>query len=251
MNAVNAMSKLALGTFDERIQPVIYSLDNYSDVKILIQDNPEKGTLKTSYVVWGIHSAILTMVTSNQFKTAIFYLKWNGDTVGWLVLGQSNVQLNIVGGNNTQSLIQRSEVSSLLNFTQKNITDISVYTNDTGVSADPRMKVFIEYNGQDVPIYGLFLTVLSGLEYAVQFPSTAQVHPFAVWSETTMSNTLAEFRNHETSRTTPPFLEYRWIIQSLAGLPAYMLRKRRFAETLWVMEVDGVPVGDGYIKKFR
>ena len=50
-------------------------------------------------------------------------------------------------------------------------------------------------------------------------------------------------------RTRPPFFEYRWLIESLRQLPAFLLQQGRFAEISMGIVVDGVHVGNGLLEK--
>lgn len=54
MNAVNAMTDLALEDFEEPIVPIIYSLISFPEVIIVPEASVQGGGIQTRFLVWGL-----------------------------------------------------------------------------------------------------------------------------------------------------------------------------------------------------
>ena len=250
MNAVEAMADLALSRYDDRVDPKTYNLQKYPDVKITIQAVPAGGLLKTSYVVWGLYGGIGYMVRNNRFQCVKFYLRWNGDLVGLIDIDKVGPQLSIAGSNQSQSQSQIVQRSSALESIVNRSTNLTGLDTGPPVLFDPRLSILIERTGENLPIFAVFMTVLCGMEYAAQFPSTSRVSPFGIYQTGQPYDTAVWFQDYESKRRrSPPFLEYQWVIKSLAQLPGFMFGEGRFTEVEMVIEVDGIRVGEAYVGK--
>ena len=48
-------------------------------------------------------------------------------------------------------------------------------------------------------------------------------------------------------RTEPPYFEVRWLMQTMAFLPEYMITKGVFQEAILTVKLDGVLVANGFL----
>ncbi|KAF6220105.1 hypothetical protein HO133_003236 [Letharia lupina] len=260
MNAVNAMTKLALQDFDADILPIVARLPSYSDVVIRSgAATLSPGTIPIRFILWGIWSSALLMMTRYDFQTMHLTLNFDGAVVGYLGIEKPDPQNPSLAGSNDGSsggsLERRSNVElpamspskTLANFTMlSNRASLSL-TNTTAPHNAGNLRVFINPVGQSLTNNEFFIPILAGLDYVARFPSTSPVYGFVV--RPSLTDAWIEFRDYGARpRTEAPFFEYQWIAKALWELPGSMV-PGRWREAVIVMQVDGVNVGDGWFRK--
>ncbi|CAD6582340.1 MAG: hypothetical protein ASARMPREDX12_005878 [Alectoria sarmentosa] len=263
MNAVNAMTNLALQDFDGIVRPIVVWLPDYPDV-VIRSDAATlfPGTMPIRYILWGVWSFALFVMSNNLFQTMLMTLGFDGVVVGYLRVEKPDLQiLGLAGGsddNSAESLKRRSDVAlpaiplsaskTLANFTMiSNSTSLSL-TNTTTPSNAGDLHVFFKLIGHSITDEELFIPILAGLAYVAHFPSTSPVVGFRL--RPAGSDTWIEFRDIGTRpRSEAPFFEWQWIAKALGELPGHMAPLGVWREAIIVMQVDGISVGDGWIRK--
>ena len=261
VNAVSAMSNLALQDFGGNVRPIVARLPNYPDV-VIRSDAPtlSPGLTPTRYILWGIWSFALFMMKHDRFQTMHLALGFNGVTVGYIRVEKPRAQvLSLAGrtdGSGAEGFNPRSDVAlsapppsdTLENITwTSNGTSLSL-ANTTTPSDAGDLRVFINFFGQRLTNRDFFIPILAGLDYVARFPSTSPVDGFKL--HPTDSDTWIEFRDYGSQpRTEAPFFEYQWVARAFAALAEQMAVLGGGREAIIVMQVDGVNVGDGWIRK--
>ena len=263
MDAVNAMSNLALQDFGGVTPPVIARLPSYPDVVIRSRaPTSSVGLTPIRYILWGIWSFALYVMKHNVYQTMLLTLGFNKVIVGYLMIEKPSLQtLNLAGSNDessTERLKKRTDVAlpvapssnALENLTTtSNGVNLSL-TNISTPSNDGDLRVVVSPFGQHLTIHEIFKPILACLDYVARFPSTSPVDAFRVHPADT--DTWIEFLGHGSRpRQVAPFFEYQWVTRALGTLPDQISRAGDGKESYIAILVDGVHVGDGWIRKRR
>ncbi|CAF9939399.1 hypothetical protein IMSHALPRED_001326 [Imshaugia aleurites] len=262
MNAVNAMTNLALLDFGGHIPPVVARLPSYPDVVIRSDATTlGRGVIPIRYVLWGIWSFALFMLNNNRYQTMHLTLGFNGGIVGYIRVERPNLQVSSLAGSDSDSSasvrqkgadealpdIHPSKIPAKLTAVS-NTTNLFL-TNTTATSSNAGdLHVFIRPIGQTLTNFQFFSPILAGLDFVARFPSTSPVNGFAL--RPVNVDTYIEFRDFGTQpRRQAPFFEYQWVVRALGELPWHLMPLMRWSEAIIVMQVDGISVGDGGLQK--
>ena len=66
-------------------------------------------------------------------------------------------------------------------------------------------------------------------------------------SPTGVAGLYMVFEEPVPPRTQPPYFEVRWLMQTMAFLPEYMITKGVFQEAIFTVKLDGVLVAKGFL----
>ena len=251
MNTIAALKELALADFDAKvIDGTEYRLDNYPEVSIVMTTPKRKRNVQVRFVMWAICLGVYDMVMTKKFEFGQFEMTWNKQVLGWVQIvnhqagvGSTTEQKQ---ANGTLTLGSTSATppgsNGTIGLEPFNITN--VLTNDNADDPDEaRLNVIFAPFGDTLGVYDVFLPVMSGLTDVAQFPSTHETTGLIIG--------LQPFKGFicvlplVPPRTSPPFLEYRWLIRSITRLPSYMLEQGRFGEVNMKITVDGEAVAYG------
>ena len=257
MNAVNAMADLALQDFNGNVRPGIARLPSYPDV-VIVSDTitGSAGSTPVRYILWGIWSLALYMMKYDEYRTMFLTLGFDGVSVAHLRIERPDPQVLSLPGGNSDSSAERLKTRSeqilpaipLANLTEiSNSTNLSLTTNSTAPSNAGDLLVMITAIGHHLSINEFFTPIFAGLEYVARHPAADPVKAFRVRPADT--DTWIEFREYGAQpRTEAPFFEYQWIATAMVPLLGQQMLLGWF-EVAFVMQVDGVRVGNGWIRK--
>lgn len=261
MNAVNAMTNLALQDFSGNTPPVVARLSSYPDVVIKSRaPTSSPGLTPIRYILWGIWSFALFAMKHDLFQTMLLTLGFNEVTVGYLTIEKPRLQnLNLAGSNDessTERLKKRTDVALPVAPSSKTLENLTIASNSINLSltnistpsnADD-LRVFVSPIGQPLTVHETFMPILACLDYVARFASTSPVDAFRVHPADT--DAWIEFRGYGSQpRVEPPFFEYQWVTRALGMLPERMALVGGGRESIIAILVDGVRVGDGWIRK--
>lgn len=251
VNTVAALKELALRDWDDKIiDGTEYELDDYPEVRIIITTPKRKRNVQVRFVLWAACLGVYDMILKKKFEFAQFEMSWERQVLGWVQVvnhptsaslttekGQVNGTLDV--GNISATLLSTDRTIGLEPISITNI----VTMDNANDPAEARLNVTITPYGDTLGVYDVFVPIMSGLTDMAQFPSTHQVSGLIIG--------LEGFKGFICIvpaiplRTSPPFMEYAWLIRAIARIPTYMLEKGRFGEVNIRIEVDGVGVGFG------
>lgn len=242
MNAVHAMTDLALEDFHEPIVPIAYSLDRFPEVTIAPKATAPGGAIQTRFIVWGLYQGIVEMNRMKKSQKAVFTLKWEAVIVGHILVAGPRAELSGVQGNVTESIRRRSRIRA----TSRTEEMAQNSPNATRTSNDQSLTVSFVPTGPALTGYEVLITVLYALAYAAQYPSAEAVEAFKLQPSDAKNMYLGI-----VGAGTTPFFQYRWVIETLDKIPRYMLYQGRFSGATFRMYIGGVEVGQGQMFKER
>ena len=249
VNTIAALKELALGDWlGKVIDGTEYRLDSYPEVGISVATPKIDGNIQARFIIWAICLGVSNMIKTKTFELEQIELRWERRLLGWVqiypfgpgltieesqqksTLDLKNLSANVMSTNHTAEMLP-------INITNTVTPD---YTNDP---TEARLNVTFTPYGEDLGPYDVFVPLMSGLADMAQVPSTQLSSGLFIG--------LGDYRGFicvlpvVPERTSPPFLEYGWLIRTLNRVPTYMLDNGRFGELeIWI-EVDRVKVGFG------
>ncbi len=240
MNAVHAMTDLALEDFDEPLVPIPYSLPNFPEVTITPKATARGGAIQTRFIVWGLYQSIVAMTQRKKFRTAVITLRWEAGIVGYISITGHNGRIFMGESNHTESLLRRSRIRA-----SNGIDPIAQdSSNATNISNHPILNVSFVPVGLALAGSDVLITVLYALAYVAPYPSAQAAAGFILRPSDAEKMCLAML-----GTATTPFFQYRWVIETLAKIPLYMLYQGRFSGATFTMSIAGVEVGQGQMFK--
>ena len=261
MNAVNAMTNLALKDFEGETQRVIARLPAYPDVVIRSDTTtPGTGTTPIRYIIWGIWSVALFMMKQNVFQSTLVTLGFDGIIVGYLMLEKPQTQILSLTGENDESSAgkskRRSDVAlpvipplmALQNSTMpSNGTSLVLTATTTTPSNAGDLEFFFSPFGRRLTDQEFFLPIFASLDYVARFPSTSPVDAFMLHPADTDS--WVEFSDFATQpRIRATQFMYQCVAKALWELSLHMAILGYWSEVKIVIQVDGISVGIGWIR---
>ncbi len=193
--------------------------------------------------------------------------------VGYILVERPDSQvLSLEGGSNdnrveslgkersengsAERLEKRSDVAIPAMPSSKNLTGLTANSNSISLSIKNTtsplnagdLQLFIKAVGQHLTDSEFFKPILAGLEYVAQFPSTSPVDGSKLQNQD--SDTWIEIRDFGPRRSEAPFFEYQCIKTTPRNLLELIVQQlREWTEIVTVMQVDGISVGDGWLRK--
>ena len=255
MNILKAMIQLSYSEGTHAYAGETFSFRGYTNVKIRItRAISSSTTLQYRYAIWGLFKTARHLTNNNIFTRCVVSLYWDGSGVPVLV---GTIEIfpdplpNVASSTKLPHLIrigQQAETpsnsSNLAKFTsiEYKETDLATITN----AGD--FKVFVEFQGQILSIKEVFMALYLVLLHIASFSSEQIVNDFVItdW----FSRTEFLYENYGAApRTSPPFFTYRVAARALASIPKYMFVQGKFETITFVVEIEGTPVGTGFLRK--
>ena len=246
LNVVDTLKQLSLGDFDAKIADgTEYKLDSYPEVSILINTPKRKRSLQARYVIWAIVPGVREMVQQKKFELAQFEITWDGNLLGWvhIVNNPPSPGLAIPGSqaNDTLDIAKRSTIQFPSDGTNVIPTPPTTTTDPT----EARLTTIFTPTGSTVGIYDVFFPIINALsDMAVKSPTHRSDGLVAGFED---SNAAICILPVMPFRTRPPFMDYEWLIRTLARIMRYMVEERRFGELEIDVRVDGVVIAYGRV----
>lgn len=237
MVAVNTMADLALLPWNSRVRAYrSHVIPKYNQVSIEVDSEPPANEIETRFLVWGFNVAMLNIIHHRKFVESDFKLKFDGRTVGWVRFRSENLAHDSIG-------VQGKAVNALYAPTL-----LAFNASDT--TSDDRFSADIHFQPEARPMNTLntFIVIFCVLQSLALPPSTGyssqnfRVAPRQGGVRATFSSTEGQ----GLPRRSPPFLQYRWIIETMRQLPGWML-DNGFAEVAAFISVDGIFVGAAFL----
>lgn len=256
MSILKAMIELSYNEWTHAYTGGTFSFRNYSNVKITIERiTSSSSALQYRYAIWGLFKAALYLTTSKPFACISVELYWSGGgRPAWVGIVEivPDPLPDVVGSTEVRTLMgtgQRAETPSnypdgaVPTFIEDEETDLAASTGN-----NEKLSVKVELQGQTLSIPQVFMAFLLGLLHVAAFGAADPVHDFTV--QDLLTKTELVYENYDTPRTSPPFFTYRVAARALAYILRYMFAQSRFETVIFVLEVEGTPVGVGRLRKF-
>ena len=254
MSILKAMIELSFSEGTHAYTGEAFSFRNYSNVKIKITPvRSSSSTLQYRYAVWGLFKAALYFATSSRFTCISVELNWSRDgrpaLVGTIdispnplpdVVGSTEVRKTMRIGQRAGTPSSSPDVAKFTSIDDEE-TDLAALTNVR------KFAVFVELQGQALTIPAVFMTLFLGLVHIASFEATNLVRNFKV--QDSLSKTELVYEHYGALRTSPPLFTYQAAARALGYLPKYMFAQGKFEAVIFVLEVEGTPVGIGHLRK--
>ena len=246
MNAVAALKELALEDWDRKIiDGTEYKLDSYPEVSIVVTTSKRQRNIKAGFLTWAICLGVQEMIKEKKFEFAQIELSWYGQKLGWVqvVNHPARAGLIVEQGQSNETLDMGNKSVTLLSTNRSaNITNI-VTTDHADDPAEARLSVTFEPYGDTLGVYDVFVPIMHGLTDLAKIPSTVESAGLMISVDGFKSYLC--FVPETPPRTSPPVLQYGWLVRTLARIPTYMVENGRFSPVKILIKVDEVIVGYG------
>lgn len=252
MSILKAMIKLSYSESTHAYAGETFCFQGYTDVKVRITSS--SSALQYRYAIWGLFKAVQYLTMNSLFVCIIVNLYWSGggapDLVGVIELFPDPLP-NIAENREIENLVgigrrgaRSSNSLDLANFAsfRSNETDLAASTNAG------KLSVFLELQGTRLSIAEVFMTIFLALVHIASFGTAQLVHDFEVQDLNTKTELVYE--HYDAPRTAPPFFVYHEAARALGYIPNYKFAQHSFEAVTFVLEVDGTPVGTGFLRKF-
>ena len=255
MNILKAMIQLSYSEGTHTYAGETFSFRDYTNVKIRItRVISSSTTLQYRHAVWGLFKTAQYLTHNSMFTRTVVSLYWDGsgvpvqvgtieifpDPLPDIASSTKLPHLTRIG----QQAESPSRSANLANFTSIEYRETDLATITDGGN----FKVFFEYQGQLLSIKEVFMALFFGLLHIASFSTEQIVDDFVArdW----LSRTELLYENYGGPRKSPPIFTYRVAARALAYIPRYMFARGRFEAATFVVEIGGIPVGTGYLRKF-
>lgn len=270
MNAVDVMVQLALQDWDSQMGRKTFKLGiaKYSQIEIYISpwDNAAGATLRSGFAVLGLFEVILHILTdpTRRFKSVQSTFFYDGSRVGWLMIRHTTGMSSVSASNVTTAIPPTFptfvEAAQKLDNTDPLVTMVGATALSAPAWEDSHLKVNYIQDLDSFTIYEIFFTVIAWIREMAVPNRNSRVIDFTTRIDTPPITAAGQpitmsFKNHDNPPRTagnPPYFQWEWLIKAFGHLPLYMLDNRNFREVVHMaLEVDRVPVGEGYIVRQR
>ena len=235
MNILKAMVRLSYSEGTHLFAGEIFSFPDYTNVKIQIKPaTTTHSELQYRHALWGLMRSAQALILNRSFLCIIAEMYWSsGSTLAEL----GTVEIL------PDPLPRIAETYNLTRVGQQAKT-LSTSLDLTEVSSS---AVFIELQGQKLSLADVFMTLFWVILHIGSFPAADVLHDFTVRG----SDMYMEFvyQDYDGPRTSPPYFTYQRAARALEYLPKYMFAQGRFETAVFVVEVDGIPLGQGFLRK--
>ena len=226
-------------------------LPSYPQVEFAVIPAAPATSVEVRYVIWGIWVGIRDMVGRNNFREVEFDLYWDERAVAHMYFTKP-MDLGPSSSNETRGTDEPSTLSptsngnaSVILDNSNSTTNLSGTLNADGFSWEPTFPP----HAKTLTIFEVFLTVIAGLKNAAPHPALDKIPGAYASAAVNVDASLQIFIHKRTTpRPRPPYFQYIHVIEALKLVSAYMLAQGRFAELFFLMQVNGLPVGDGYLR---
>ena len=242
MSAVNAMTELALEDFTEQIPSRTYIDPNYPEIVVEFMSSDDMAEAR--FVLWGVWEGIKWMINHGRFRELMIGAHWDGILKCdiWIksTRGQSSIAEN---SDNTGHAAQPANISTHNAMVE---SKLGLSSTDDGLSlVDQRVRLEVTHIGKGLGMMEVFIAIFAALEYMAHFPRINKISAFRVSPE----EETTEIGILDLSEAPPSLLEYQWAILGMRHIPGYMLQRESFTEVVFRIDVNNVPLGEGYLLK--
>lgn len=247
------MTEVAHGDFHGAMPALDFSTARYPEPQITLTPPVGSSTLKREHVIWGLYGALLHMYDAIGFHVAYYTLLLDNEDVGGISFGNpfgdaldhrsiaarslQDYGSAIDTGNPafeartlaSNKIAERADTPGSDHQAAKALTDLA-----------SRLSVTFTYAGRSMDKDDMFVSILWTIALAAIHASNARIHH--IWTPSRQQNSC-KFTTSATVRTTPPFLQYFWVVEAVAKAADYLVERNTYRQLSFVMKVDDVVIG--------
>lgn len=215
-----------------------YQYAGFKDVEIKIERDDATSSYELTWqrAIWGLYLAVRRLQYSG-FLNCRTMLLWDKETIGYIYIQKFDPEQFSSSENSSLSM-------SGVNLTTENAE------MTTTLLISPKVNLAIDVTGRRLSKWAVFFPIYSAI---VSLLSLLSSEPISIKMKThdPDSNTVLNIEPWAEPRTAPPYFMPSTTITALALIPVWMYEKKKFNEVTLVFEVDGKPVGYGYLRQLR
>ena len=253
INIVHAMKEIAHGDFHGVMRDQKFRTERYPEPVVWVQTT-SVGTVKRKYVLWGLYETLKYLYNSLTFAHSHFTLFWDDEEVGGIGLGSPTpdqlsdhhtvITTSRPNDATTNEVAMSEDNQSLAGRDiTNNTTTLGPETRNTSLTdLASRLSVVFGYRGgRAMGKDDMFVGILRVFISAAIPPSNEQIR--FDWAPSDTDDTPCKFTIASTGRTTPPFLQFYWVVEAVARAADYLVAANRYQLLSMVLKVDDVKVG--------
>ncbi|KAL8948123.1 MAG: hypothetical protein Q9222_005660 [Ikaeria aurantiellina] len=221
MNGLDALSVFASKNYTERSSNMHFHSSDYPAVTIDVEPTAPAEDYSNEIAVLCLYHLMADSVTRRFFKQAQVSCVWDNVEVAtiWVKKYTPNVP---------------------------SVPSTVATANPVSAAVQPRFSYLVDAEGNAIIV--VFVTVMDAMKWFAKYSDTAIV-PRCYTSPGPGWNSGIFFPGTQAPRTEPPYLEYRWVIESLKRVPAFMLQNGRSAELTIDFRVDDTALGSALLSR--
>ena len=248
--AVNAMTNMALRDFNEAMGESGFEMAQHPNAAITVLPNHWQwgGEMDRRFSVWGLFLAVYDISKGENFRCATFQLHWDGREVGTItfsrgVIGRLQLPPSRANDLESKGLISVGNTTTITPFA------LNSQNGTLGVKTDPIMSIYVEFVNSVIPIRNVFITVLGALsELAAVTHKDSRVLAF-IYDEAPCPTLISFTTWTKPSKSRPPYLTHRHVIETLGYIPSFLYEKGKFSEVDITIKLDNINSGLGLLRK--
>ena len=245
MNTVEALATLALKDQTARGSGAHFHAHGYDDVVIDVVPLPPATDILNEVAVLCISDGMYILIRERAYENARVVCSWDAVPVAKVYFGRPG---NHLPSSNTTLTLLSPTAETLGGSDNNNFTSLTTTTTNATLLEAVTPVFFFSSDSQTLTIPGVFVTLIFALKGFAFRPNTDTVQTYTVIHPAEEGDASMVFEPYQI-RTRPPYFEYRWLIETLRQMPAFLLQQGRFAELSIGIFVDGVHVGNGVLEK--
>ena len=229
-----------------------YSLSSYKEVTITIHASHDPSSLQYRQAIWGLYLAIRES-SANGFRACLLKLYWSRQIglmpqdVGYVSILRGS-SLGIDSNNSTNESLElatpkQAITPEIVSANHSNSLNKSAALTTRAPGTD-NLKVEISLLERSLDIDAIFHMMYAAVVYLAAFPQFKRIDKPG-YIKDSVSHTI--LRWDSSYLTVQPDFEYRFLIAALPRLPAYMYEQDRFREARFIVYVDDIEVGRGWL----
>ena len=253
LNTLLALEDLSTKGWTQRLRwEANYSFVGYGGVIIRIHASQNPSTLQYRHAIWGLYLAIRES-SANGLRACLLNLYWSpvpGKTrylLGYVsILGPPSSSTD--SGKSTDDALapalptepgSKNITLNIPTSTIRNSTSIAVESTDTA-----SLRFEIDLRKRSIDIDAIFHTIYPGIVYLASKPQSEAILQPGLIEDDVLRTFLRWDFTHITSQ---PRFEYRYAIAALSALPVYMYEYNRYEDARFIVYVDEIEVGRGWL----
>lgn len=229
-----------------------YSISSYKEVAIRIFASHDPSTLQYRQAIWGLYLAIRES-SANGFRACILKLYWSPQigripqNVGYVSLLRGS-SLGADSDNSTNEFVElatakQAKTPEIVSASPINAVNKSTALTTRAAGTD-NLKIEISLLERSLDIDAIFHMMYAAVVNLAACPQFKRIDEPG-YIKDNVSRTI--LRWDSSYLTVQPTFEYRFLIAALARLPAYMYEQDRFREARFIVYVDEIEVGRGWL----
>lgn len=238
-NAVDALAMLAGRDFLGLEVGIHSHLARYPNAVVDVVPVSPAINFENRLAVWGIYRAVKFMISHSRFESARVDCTYKATILAQVYFERPGYP------SPARSSMKTNGTALDLNTT---ITSTSVTTTEPLSHFQLNVVFHFFPHAETLGMMDVYITVMATLTRLAEWPGTDPVSPFRAGAGDGY-NARMVFHSAETIRATPPFYEYKWIVETVRQIPGWMLAQGRFAELGIGIVVNQVHLGTAVLER--